>query len=288
MLVALALASAPSLRAQAPAEADIWLADVAVRGGRVQLGTPTNVTARSGYDNQPAFLADGSGFYYTRIEGGQADVWRYDIGTGQATRLTDTPESEYSPIPLRDGTGFVVVRVEADSTQRLWRFAADGSAPTLLLPHLAPVGYHAWPTAERAVLFVLGEPSALVIAHVTTGRADTMARDVGRSIQPIPGRPAASFVQWVRGGEQWLAEVDVSTRAILRLVTLPRGAEFHTWLPQGIVLATAGTKLYEWAPLRGGKWRQVADLKRAGLRSVTRIAASPDGARLAIVGVAGN
>jgi len=285
--VAAVLAAAP-LAAQAPPAADIWLVDIAVRNGRVQLGTPVNVTARPGYDNQPAFLTDGSGFYYTRIEDGQADVWRYDIAARRSVQITHTPESEYSPQPLRSDSGFSVVRVEADSAQRLWRFAPDGSAPAVILPDLEPVGYYAWAGRQRVAAFLLGDPNALVVANVATGRADTMARDIGRSLQPIPGRPAATFVQWVSAKAPWLAEVDVSTRAILRLIELPRGAEFHAWLPHGIVIAAVDTKLYEWAPLRGGRWRQCADLKRWGLRGSTRLAVSPDGTRLAIVAVAAN
>ena len=59
MLLLTALAGAGPLSAQAPPASDIWLVDVTVRGGRVRLGTPVNVTARPGYDNQPAFLPDG-------------------------------------------------------------------------------------------------------------------------------------------------------------------------------------------------------------------------------------
>ena len=45
--------------AAAPPATDIYLADLRVADGRVQVGTPVNVTARPGYDNQPFFLPDG-------------------------------------------------------------------------------------------------------------------------------------------------------------------------------------------------------------------------------------
>jgi hypothetical protein len=280
-----ALAGAGSLAAQAAPATDIWLVDVTVRGGRVRLGTPANVTARPGYDNQPAFLPDGSGFYYTRIgPDGQADVWRYDIAPGHAERVTDTPESEYSPTPLPGPAGFSAVRVERDSTQRLWRFAPPEPA-TLLFEHIAPVGYHAWATPAVAALYLLGDPNALVIANTATGRVDTMARDIGRSLAPIPGRPAVSFVQWVGRREAWLVELDVTNRAMLRLVRMPAGAEFHAWTPHGLVLTAADTKLYQWDPLGGGAWKEVANLRSAGLRGITRLAVSPSGDRLAIVAV---
>lgn len=279
------LAGARSLVAQAPATSDVWLVDIAVRGGRVRLGTPINVTARPGYDNQPAFLADGSGLYYTRIgDDGQADVWRYDIASRHTDQITTTSESEYSPTPLPGQPGFSVVRVERDSTQRLWRIVPP-APPALLFEHIAPVGYHAWATPTIAALYLLGEPSALVLANVATGRVDTMARDIGRSLYPIPGRPAVSFVQWVGRREAWLAEVDVANRAILRLVRMPAGAEFHVWTPHGLVLTAVDAKLYQWDPLSGGSWKEVANLRGAGLRGITRLAVSPSGDRLAIVAV---
>ncbi|HXJ31465.1 MAG TPA: hypothetical protein VNG35_12540, partial [Gemmatimonadales bacterium] len=81
VLAALQAAAAPP----GPPGTDIWVADLTIRDGRVNVGKPLNVTARPGYDNQPAFLPDGSGFLYTRIGAdGQADMWRYDFATHSA------------------------------------------------------------------------------------------------------------------------------------------------------------------------------------------------------------
>lgn len=278
-----ALQPAAPLAAQGPSGTDIWLADLTLHEGRVTLGTPVNVTARPGYDNQPAFLPDGSGMLYTRIgNDAQADVWRYDFAAHSARAIITTPESEYSPTPIPGG-GTSVVRVERDSTQRLWRFDADGTNPALLLDWLKPVGYHAWTGERTLALFVLGSPNALVLASAGGDRADTVARDIGRSPQSIPGRHAASFVQRVDSTESWLAEVDGETREVRRLVRLPRGADFHAWTPGGLVLTSDGATLYQWDPRRGGPWTPVADLSALGLREVTRLAVSPSGDRLALV-----
>jgi hypothetical protein len=278
-----ALQPAAPLAAQAPSGTDIWLADLTLHEGRVTLGTPVNVTARPGYDNQPAFLPDGSGMLYTRIgNDAQADVWRYDFAAHSARAIITTPESEYSPTPIPGG-GISVVRVQRDSTQRLWRFDADGTNPALLLERLKPVGYHAWTGERTLALFVLGSPNALVLASAGGDRADTVARDIGRSPQSIPGRHAASFVQRVDSTESWLAEVDGETRAVRRLVRLPRGADFHAWTPGGLALTSDGAALYQWDPRRGGPWAPVADLSALGLREVTRLAVSPSGDRLALV-----
>jgi hypothetical protein len=92
-----------------------------------------------------------------------------------------------------------------------------------------------------------------------------------------------SFVQRLEEGRSFLVELDVETGRLRTLIELPADAEFHAWLPDGIVLLTEGTKLYQWNPARGRAWREVADFAGRGL-GVTRLAVSPAGDRLALVG----
>ena len=277
------------LQAAAPPPAtDIYLASLRVADGRVQVGTPVNVTARPGYDNQPFFLPDGRAFLYTSIrEDSQADIYRYDLERATSVRLTATRESEYSPTPLPDGRGFSTVRVEADSTQRLWAFDADGTQPRLVLDSIKPVGYHAWGDAHTLVLFVLGSPPTLQIADARTpGRpGEVVARDIGRSLQRVPGREAVAFLQRDSVAGAWIKEVDVRTRVVTPLVRALEGADFFTWTPGRIVLMARGTKLYQWNPRRGGDWEEAADFAAAGLTNVSRLAVSPKGDHLAIVAV---
>ena len=272
----------------APPATDIYLADLRVASGRVSVGVPVNATARPGYDNQPFFLSDGRAFLYTSIrEDSQADIYRYDIEAQTSIRLTMSRESEYSPTPLPDGSGFSAVRVEADSTQRLWAFDLDGSRPRLVLDSIKPVGYHAWADGHTLVVFVLGSPSTLQIADASSrgARGEVVAHDIGRSLQRIPGRPSVSFVQRDSVAGPWLEELDTRTHRVTKLVKAPPGADFFAWTPGGIVLTASGTKLYQWDPRRGSAWDEVADFSAAGLSSVTRLAVSPQGDRLAIVAV---
>jgi hypothetical protein len=268
---------------QSPPGSDIYLASLAVKDGRAVVGTPANVTHRPGYDNQPFFLPKGDAFLYTAVVDGQADVFRYDIASARAVRVTDTPESEYSPTPLPDGSGFSVVRVEADSTQRLWRFDWDGSHAALVLAGVKPVGYHAWGDAHTAALFVLGAPPTLQIADTRTGVATTLAADIGRGVQRIPGRAAVSYV--LKGADSaWsMVELDLATRRTHPLVPTLRGVDQYAWTPDGVLLMAKGTKLYQWKAGRGSEWEEVADFAGAGLQTITRLAVSPRGDRLALV-----
>lgn len=280
VLAALQAAATP----QGPPGTDIWIADVAIREGRVSVGKPVNVTTRPGYDNQPAFLPDGSGFLYTRIGAdGQADIWRYDFPTHTAGAVTTTRESEYSPTFMPMSGGISVVRVELDSTQRLWRLDPDGGHPALLFEKIKPVGYHAWAGDSVLALYVLGNPNALVLARLGSEKFDTVARNIGRALQPIPGRYAVSFVQIVDSTESWLMELNADSGTVHRLVRLPRGAEFHVWIPGGSVLTNDGTTLYQWDPKGAASWVAVVDLGALGPKSVTRLAVSHSGDRLALV-----
>jgi len=275
------------LSLQAPPATDIYLADLRVVQGRVSVGTPVNITNRPGYDNQPSFLPDGRSILYTSVRDSQADIYRFDIERRTNSAVTQTRESEYSPTPLPNKVGFSVIRVEADSTQRLWAFDLDGTHPRLVLDSIKPVGYHAWGDDHTLILFVLGTPATLQIADAASpdARGEVLARDIGRSLQRIPGRPAVSFLQRDSVAGPSLQEVDVHTRRVTPLVKTPLGAEFFAWTPDGMVLTAGGTKLYQWDPRRGGAWQEIADLASAGLTNITRLAVSAKGDRLALVAV---
>src|SRR5437870_10330194 len=107
---------------QAPPGTDIYVASLTRAAGGLEVGEPLNVTARPGYDNQPAFSPDGKTLYYTSYRGGQSDIFRYELGSRTTAQVTATPESEYSPTVMSDGKHLSVIRVERDSTQRLWAF----------------------------------------------------------------------------------------------------------------------------------------------------------------------
>ncbi|NBB86317.1 MAG: hypothetical protein GVY12_08900 [Bacteroidetes bacterium] len=261
---------------------DIYLASLEVTNGTLSIGEPQNITGRDGYDNQPFFLPDGEGLLYTSMQGEQTDIFRYTIAGDRHEQLTRTEgTSEYSPTPIDDGH-FSVVRVEEDGTQRLWRFAAAGEEPELLLPDVAPVGYHAWIDAERLALFVLGEPPTLQRAEVGTGEAKIVAEDIGRSLQPVPDAKAVSFVQQRAEGLADIMRFDPATDALELIVEIVEGGQDHAWTPDGLLLMTSGSVLYRFDPaVDDAAWEAVADLAPLEL---SRIAVSPDGGRIALVG----
>lgn len=289
-LLGICIAAWPALvGAQGRPSTDIWM--VSLEGhGVPRVGRAENLTHRTGYDNQPSFTPDGRSILYTVIDGnGPSDIWRLDLAAKTRTNLTQTAvESEYSATPMPDGVHFSTVRVEADSTQRLWRFALRGDdAPTLLLPDIKPVGYHVWASDATLALYVLGAPlgtaggppATLQIADLRTGLGQVMARDIGRALQKVPGRDAISFLQNRKDGAV-ISSLDIRTGVIAEIAKSPERSDYHVWTPDGVLIAGSGSRLLAWV---NDSWQVVADLAADGVRGISRLAISPSGDRLAFV-----
>lgn len=281
------LAVAPLTVGQAPTpppSTDIYLADLTATADGVRCGPPRNITRREGYDNQPMFSADGKSVFYTSGRDGRAtDIYRYDIVSGDDRQVTKTTEGEYSATLMPDGNSISVIRVEADSTQRLWRFPLAGGAPSLVLQSIKPVGYQAWVDSRTVALFILGSPATLQIVDVLTEKATTVAEGIGRSLHRMPGSRKVSFVHKVSRDEWIVKSFDPDTRQVSVLIPTLPGTEDLTWTPSGLALMAKGGVLYQWRPGTAPNWKEAANLASSGIRDITRLAVSPSGDRLAFV-----
>ena len=248
----------------------------------MKLGLPVKITSWAGYNNQPSFTADGQSILYTSIKDKQADIYRYDIARGTTTQITRTPESEYSPTLMPDGKSISVVRVEADGTQRLWKFTLAGGAPALILEKIKPVGYHWWLDDHTLALFILGKPNTLQIIDTRTGKAETIAENPGRILRRAPHQNKLSFVHKISDQEWIIKAYDLDSRKTTELIKTFTGVEDYAWTPAGDLLMAKDAKLFvrkksDWA------WQEVTDFSSAGLKTITRIAVSPKGDRIAFV-----
>lgn len=285
----------PARPAAAPPSTEVFLATLSISGEDIRVGAPQNISQHAGYDNQPFFAPDGGSLFFTsdreRRDGGtepQMDIFRYDFKARTVSRVTSTNESEYSPTVTPDGKFLSVIRVEADGTQRLWKFELNGTNPSLVLHNIKPVGYHAWLDANMLALFVLGEPATLQVANIKTGTADVVARNIGRSIQKVPGGGVSFVEQQGQGSDRKFMVRELvlnggkpSTRPLVNAVAGAREA-YVAWTPDGTLLMAHNGSLYAWK--RGqAEWRVVADLGALGLKDVSRLAVSPRGDQIALV-----
>lgn len=275
------LTSVSVLAQNSPPATDIFLVGL---DGVTVVGEPSNVTARDGYDNQPYFLPDSSGFLYTSLrEDGQTDIFRYDLESEVSSPVTRTPEGEYSPTPFREGRAFSVIRVEADGTQRLWAFAMDGTSPELILENVKPVGYHAWSGDElQLALFVLGDPPTLQLADVSSGTAETVTSNIGRSLHKRPDRDAFTYVDKSDDKDWWIEQLDLSTMSARPIAPTLEESEDYVWTPEGEILMAQQSSLFRWDP-SASDWAKIADWSAARVDNITRLAVSPSGKYLAFV-----
>ncbi len=294
-ILLIAAMSVRFLQAPTPAPAplpgtDIYLVPLAAGLPSMKTATPAPVSIEPGYDNQPMFSPDGARILITaNRDGRQMDIYSFDRTSRRLTRLTETTEGEYSATFLPAGVGepgaFSVIRTEADGTQRLWRFDAQGKNPQLVLTEIKPVGYHAWVDADQLALFVLGQPATLQLARVSTGRAETAAGNIGRSLHRIPATRMVSFVQREPSGEYWVRAIDTDSRKIDPLVKAVEGSSDrdYAWMPDGkTLLMSSGTKVFSWTRGATG-WTEVFDAAAHKLGNVSRLNVSPKGDAVAIV-----
>ena len=248
----------------------------------------SNITDRDGYDNQPHFTPDGAALLYTSARDTlQTDIYRYDIATGAVTQVTQTAASEYSPTVMPGGTQFSTIR-EEPSRQQLWRYGMDGSDAGGLLDAIQPVGYHAWGDENTVAMFVLGDsltPNTLQVGDLESGAVSVLAENIGRSLHPIPGRRAISFVHKVSDDEWLIKAIDLDTRSASTITTTMPGREDYAWLPDGTILMGSESALYRWSD---SGWEMVADLSEYGVRGMSRLAVTSDGDRIAVVGQRGD
>ena len=244
--------------------------------------TSVNISNSPGYDNQPSFLPDGSAILFSsNRDGKQTDIYRYDIATKTLTQLTHTPEAEYSPTVTPDRKTFSAVRVEADNTQRLWRFDLDGSNPRVVLENVKPVGYHAWIDDTHLALFILGAgggaPATLQLADTKTGTATVAVTGIGRSLLV---RPKTGTISYLAASDtpRMLKELDLKSGNSTALVAPLEGSQDCAWLPDGRLIMAKGTTIFVWKPGTTA-WEPFAEVGSGQRRTVSPSVPTASGSR---------
>lgn len=187
---------------------------------------------------------------------------------------------------MPDGKSISVVRVEADGTQRLWKFPLSGGQPSLILQNIKPVGYHWWLDDHTLALFILGgsgKPSTLQIADTRTEKTEIISENPGRILRLVPHENRLSFVHKVSNQEWIVKAFDLKTRQTTTLIKTFAGVEDYAWTPAGVLLMARDAKLFKWDPKKDQDWVEFADLSPEGLRRINRMMVSPKGDRIAFV-----
>jgi len=226
-----------------------------------------------GYNNQPHFFKENELYLTVQFpDVPQTDIFSLNLDNNELTQITATVEGEYSPTRMIGNNEFSAVRVEADgqNTQRLWKFPIDRSSMgEPVFKSVTGVGYHYWLNQYKAALFVVGQPTTLVLANTLTGSTIQLMENIGRGMHRLPGDNLA-FIHKVSANNWMLKEMDTYTYRSKNIVqTLPNSEDF-LYLDDGTFIMGNGSKLYKFNKYSDQTWKEIADFRYYGIKNITR------------------
>lgn len=227
-----------------------------------------------GYNNQPSFVNGEIYLTSNRNEKGQTDIVALNPAKRSLYNVTHTPESEYSPTVMPDGKHFSVVRVELDGndSQLLWKYPIDRSHAGEKILDLTNVGYFAWLDANMVAMFLVGDPHTLVLRNIRADHNKVIGTNVGRSIRTKNGNIV--FVEKTPGKPWYIKVYNKNLEETTNLIqTLPQCEDF-TMLRDGTLIMANKSVLYKYNGKVDDNWVKVADLRKYGLTSITRMQAN--------------
>ncbi|MBL7794132.1 MAG: hypothetical protein JNK77_17515 [Saprospiraceae bacterium] len=273
-----------SVQAQTP-RSNVFLFDVRKASDTLyKLTKPRFLTAFNarGYNNQPAFFSNNELYITVQMYGDdQTDLYVLDLDKKTKTKVTETPDGEFSASRVPDYYSFSAIRQEIngrDTLLRLWQFPIDrltNGKP--VFKYLKDIGYYHWLDAQRVVVFGLDKGNYLAICDTRTDDVSPFATNVGRCFMRMPNGNLA-YVQKSTSGDWLLMEKFLSrsggeSKKIINTLT---GCEDFAVLPDGSFLMGRGSKLYKYDRYSDQDWEEIADLRYYGIKNITRLAVSND------------
>jgi len=267
---------------------DIYLIQIRMDAVKYVFSDPVKINQNKGYNNQPSFHPDSGSLFYSSGSGQNTDIYRYYIATEKTVRLTDTPDSEYSPTVMPGGKRFSVIQLVTregprKGAQPLIAFPLAGGDPELIYEDGEKVGYHTWIDPQKVALFLLGSPHFLQIVDLKDRSSVRVAENIGRSLYKIPNQDAISFSQNQEDKPGVIMMYNLETGKSQSIIPMLKGNEFYTWTPSGVLIMGVGAKLFAFKLGEDTDWQSFGDLSALGIKNISRLAIDPKTQWLAVV-----
>ena len=184
----------------------------------------------------PRFSPDGGAVVYSVTKGGNTDIYRLVLGSGQSQRLTTVPSIETAPSFSPDGRQ-IVFESDRSGTQQLYIMPVSGGDPRRISFGKGRYGTPVWSPRGDMIAFTKQSKGRFPLGvRRFDGSEERLLTasflDEGPTWSPN-GR-VIMFTRETRGaqGSSGLYSIDVSGRNLKPLRT-PHGASDPSWSPLG-------------------------------------------------------
>jgi len=254
-------------QSKAPPGTEIVLANIKVKKGQITLNNAQNITSRTGYDSQPAFMENDKALYFTRYINKQTDIYRMDLKSRTSKAYMQTPESEYSATPIAGREGISVVRVDKDGSQNVyWLNKKKNNAG--LMTDIGNIGYHNWTGKNKLWVYVIADEIGNLFYQTTGKKPKQMASNIGRAIKADAKYKYLYYVD-KNLNTWWINKFDSKRLKKTKIIALPNGVEDFAIDSKGNFWCGKGNTLYY--SDKGKNWMIVKEFSIPGLSNITRI-----------------
>jgi len=274
------------LNGVAQSSTDIYLMDINLQDYNLNYKNLSNITDRTGYDNQPHFSADGSHLLFSSIrKNNQSDIYKYDIASEETTQITDTKEeSEYSPTYFDKEKYISLVQQDWDKTQHLMSIEVKSNKKKIMLSRERQIGYHVWLSKKDIALFIVGEPHKLAKAKKKGKKAIVIDQKIGSALQKVPNKKAVAYQFFEDSTQCQIKEFIIRKRASKPVCNCFEDAVSFVYLKDGNIISGISNKLYMFDKKRAAKgWILIADFSNIEDFDFYRIAINQQETQMALV-----
>lgn len=197
--------------------------------GRQQLTTQAGEMTFS-----PRFSRDGRQVIYSLANGGNTDIWRTDLATGQHSRLTSAPSIETAPSFSPDGTQ-IVFESDRSGSQQIYIMPASGGEPRRISFGDGRYGSPVWSPRGDLIAFTKQNAGRFHIGVMRTDGSEERlltASFLDEGPTWAPNGRVIMFSRETQGsdGTSSIYSVDITGRSLRRLAT-SGGASDPSWGP---------------------------------------------------------
>ena len=270
----------------AQSNTDVFLFDLNINNGMIELSNKINISDNEGYDNQPSFLDDNT-ILYAGTRNGQTDITKYNIRYDSKIWVNHTDGSEYSPLKIPGQNAVSSIRLEKDGAQKLYKYSLRNGESEVLIEEII-IGYHVWTDDNTLFSSVLEDGGlSLYSSSIKEMKHSQIQKNIGRSLHKIPNSERISYISKEDENLWEIKSLDLKTGKIGSIMgTLPK-TEDMCWLPDGSMLMGVDNILYKFKPEVDVDWIEVASLEEYGISNITRLAVNTSGTKIAFVGEGG-